>query len=280
MDKIFKFTKLEQIVVQFIMLTWTIIVILPFGTALLNSFKKSVGPVLRDPFGWPDPFVFSNYLKAWQGALFGDYFVNSAIISLSCVVIVFFAASTTSFVLARMPFKGSKFVFFCFLLGIMIPIRRALGPLFVIVRELNLLDSLLGIILVQSASMMPVSVFILTSFLKQVSPELEEAAKMDGASSFRIYWSVILPLVKPALATIGLLTFVQSWNEYFLPLIFLQSPENYPLTIGITSFRTQFAVQWHMMFAGLMIMMVPTIIAFLLASKQFIHGLTQGGVKE
>jgi len=280
MEKIFKFSKTEQLVVQFVMLAWTLVVLLPFGTAVINSFKKSVGPVLRDPFGWPDPFVFSNYLKAWEGANFSAYFANSAIISLSSVVIVFFAASSTSFVLARMPFKGSKVVFFCFLLGIMIPIRLALGPLFVIVRELGLLDSLLGIILVQSASMMPMSVFILTSFLKNISPELEEAAKIDGATPFRIYWSVVLPLVKPALATIGLLTFVMAWNEYFLPLIFLQSPENYPLTIGITAFRTQFAVQWHMMFAGLLIMMVPTIVAFLLASKQFIHGLTQGGVKE
>ena len=139
---------------------------------------------------------------------------------------------------------------------------------------------LTGVILVQSASMMPVAVFIMTAFLRSVPSELEDAARMDGALPFSIYWRVVLPLIRPAIATVALLTFVQSWNEYFLPLIFLQSPENYPITLGIAEFRSQFAVQWHLMFAGILIMLIPTIIAFVLASRQFIEGLTQGGVKE
>ena len=103
---------------------------------------------------------------------------------------------------------------------------------------------------------------------------------MDGALPFEIYWRVVLPLIRPAVGTVALLTFVQSWNEYFLPLIFLQSESNYPITLGMAQFRLQFDVQWHLMFAGILIMLVPTIVAFLLASRQFIEGLTQGGVKE
>ncbi|MCH8531624.1 MAG: carbohydrate ABC transporter permease [Saccharospirillum sp.] len=280
MDKIFKLNKREQLLVQFIMLAWVAVVLIPFAAAVFNSLKPNVGQVLRDPFGLPDPWSWGNFAHAWVNANFAQYFMNSAIIAVSCVVIVVFCASTTAFVLARMPFRGSTFIFICFLIGVAIPIRLALAPLFDTVRNLGLLDSLLGVILVQSAAMMPVSVFILVSFMRNISKELEEAARMDGALPFTIYWRIIFPLMKPAIATIALLTFVQAWNEYFLPLIFLQSEELYPLTLGLQRFNQQFSIQWHMMFAGILIMMAPTLIAFMLASRQFIAGLTQGGVKE
>jgi raffinose/stachyose/melibiose transport system permease protein len=247
---------------------------------VLNSLKPSVGEVYRAPLSPPSEWSFGNYAEAWVGANFATYFLNSVIISASCVLIVGFCASTTAFVLVRMPFKGSVLLFGCFMLGVVIPIRLTLAPLFTIVKTLGLLDTLLGVILVQSASMMPVAVFVLTSFLRAVPAELEDAAKMDGALPFQIYWRVVLPLIRPALATVALLTFVQAWNEYFLPLIFLQTPSNYPITLGIAQFRMQFDVQWHLMFAGILIMLVPTIIVFLLASRQFIQGLTSGALKE
>jgi len=280
MDKLFRLKPLEQIVVQFIMLAWAAVVMFPIGIAVLNSLKPNLGEVYKAPFALPSVWSFDNYLEAWVGANFQAYFLNSAIISISSVIIVTFCASTTAFVLVRMPFKGSGFIFAMFLLGVVIPIRLAMAPLFVIVKTLGLLDSIWGVVLVQSASTMPVAVFILTAFLKSVPAELEEAARMDGALPFEIYWRVVLPLVRPALATVALLTFVSSWNEYFLPLIFLRSEANYPITLGISQFKMQFDVQWHLMFAGILIMLIPTIVAFLLASRQFIAGLTQGGLKE
>lgn len=280
MDKLFRLKPLEQLVVQFILLAWTAVVLFPIGIAVLNSLKPNLGEVYKAPFALPSVWSWENYAEAWVGANFQAYFLNSTIIALSSVVIVVFCASTTAFVLVRMPFKGSQFLFACFLLGVVIPIRLAMAPLFVIVKTLGLLDSIWGVVLVQSASMMPVAVFILTAFLKSVPAELEEAARMDGALPFEIYWRVVLPLVRPALATVALLTFVSAWNEYFLPLIFLRSEANYPITLGISQFRMQFDVQWHLMFAGILIMLIPTIVAFLLASRQFIAGLTQGGLKE
>jgi len=280
MDKLFRLSRLEQLVVQFILIAWAIVVLFPIGVAVINSFKPNLGEVYRGPLNLPSTWSFGNYVEAWVGASFGKYFLNSVIISGCTVVIVTFCASTTAFVLLRMPFRGSTIIFGCFMLGVIIPIRLALAPLFVMVNTLGLLDTLTGVILVQSASMMPVAVFIMTAFLRSVPAELEDAARMDGALPFSIYWRVVLPLIRPAIATVALLTFVQSWNEYFLPLIFLQSPDNYPITLGIAEFRSQFAVQWHLMFAGILIMLIPTIIAFILASRQFIEGLTQGGVKE
>jgi raffinose/stachyose/melibiose transport system permease protein len=280
MDRLFKLKPLEQLVVQFILLAWAVVVLFPMGIAILNSLKPSLGEVYRAPFALPSAWSFENYAEAWLGANFQGYFINSAIISGLSVIVVTLCASTTAFVLVRMPFKGSGFIFACFMLGVVIPIRLALAPLFVVVKTLGLLDSVWGLVFVQSASMMPVAVFILTAFLKSVPAELEEAAKMDGALPFEIYWRVVLPLIRPALATVALLTFVSAWNEYFLPLIFLTSESKFPITLGIAQFRLQFDVQWHLMFAGIMIMLVPTIIAFLLASRQFIAGLTQGGLKE
>jgi raffinose/stachyose/melibiose transport system permease protein len=280
MDRLFKLKPIEQAVVQLILLVYAAIVVFPVGVAILNSLKPNLGEVYKAPFSLPSVWSWDNYAEAWFGANFSAYFMNSAVIAISCVIIVTICSSTTAFVIVRMPFKGSAILFGCFMLGVVIPIRLAMAPLFVIVKTLNLMDSLLGVILVQSASMMPVAVFILTAFLRAVPAELEDAAKMDGALPFEIYWRVVLPLIRPALATVALLTFVQSWNEYFLPLIFLRSEANYPITLGMSQFRLQFDVQWHLMFAGILIMLIPTIIAFLLASRQFIEGLTQGGLKE
>ena len=280
MDRLFRLKPLEQAVVQLILLAWTVVVLFPIGTAVLNSLKPNLGEVYKAPFALPSVWSLDNFAEAWVGANFQAYFLNSVVISGASVLLVCFGAATTAFVLVRMPFKGSAFLFACFMLGVVIPIRLALAPLFVIVKTLGLLDSLLGIILVQSASMMPVAVFILTAFLRSVPAELEEAARMDGALPFEIFWRVVLPLIRPALATVALLTFVSAWNEYFLPLIFLRTETNFPITLGIAQFRLQFDVQWHLMFAGILIMLIPTIVAFLLASRQFIAGLTQGGVKE
>ena len=280
MDRIFKLSCAERILVQFILVVWVLVVLVPLGVAVMNSFKPNLGEVYRAPLSPPSEWTIANYIKAWAEADFSAYFLNSAVVSIGSALLTCFCASTTAFVLVRMPFRGSTTIFIFFMIGVIVPVRLALAPLFALVRELGLLDSLTGLILVQSASMMPVAVFILTAFLKTVPSELEDSARMDGALPFEIYLRIVLPLIRPALATVALLTFVQAWNEYFLPLIFLRNQSLYPLTLGIAEFRAQFAVQWHLMFAGILIMLIPAVIAFLLASRQFIEGLAQGGIKE
>ncbi len=227
-----------------------------------------------------DVWRFDNYITAWVMADVGTYFKNSVIITFWTLVIVLFFATMTSFIIARMPFTGHRVLFLSFMVGVIIPIRLAMGPLFVLMGSIGLLDTHLAVILTISASMMPTAVFILTSYLKGLSPELEQAARMDGASPFQIYYSVVLPLVRPAVATVALLTFVWAWNDFYWPLVFLTDASKYPLPYGLKQFNTEFTTQWHLMFAGILITIIPTIVAFLLASKQFISGLTQGGVKE
>ncbi len=280
MERIFKLRPMEQIVVQFLLLAWAMVVAIPFGLAFINSVKPNLGQVIRDPFGLPQTWSFGNYQSAWEQANFSSYFANSLIISLGTVALAVLFSTMVAFVLARVEFKGNRTIFILFMIGVIIPLRLAMAPLFVIVQSLGLLNSLVGIILVQAASMMPVAVFILCTFFKNLSPEIEQAARIDGALPFQIYWRIVLPLVKPAIATVALLSFVSAWNEYIFPLLFLQDRSLYPLTLGLKEFQNEFAIQWHMMFAGLIIMMAPTLIAFLLASKAFIQGLTQGGIKE
>ncbi|WP_287025931.1 carbohydrate ABC transporter permease, partial [Vibrio sp.] len=271
---------LEQLIIQFFLLSWALVVALPFGLAFINSTKSNLGEVIRSPFSLPNEWFFENYVTAWEQANFSSYFMNSLIISFGTVVLAVAFSTMTAFVLARVQFKGNKVVFLLFIIGVIVPLRLAIAPLFVIVQSLGLLNSLLGMIFVQAASMMPIAVFILTTFFKNLSPEIEQAARVDGALPFQIFWKIILPLVKPAIATVALLSFVSAWNEYIFPLLFLHDRDLYPLTLGLQEFQNEFAIQWHMMFAGLIIMMAPTLIAFLLASKAFIQGLTQGGIKE
>lgn len=227
-----------------------------------------------------DGWRADNYITAWVMADVGTYFKNSVIIVFWTLAIVLVFSTMTSFIIARMPFTGHKVLFLCFMVGVIVPIRLAMGPLFVLMGSIGLLDSHWSVILTVSASMMPTAVFILTSYLRALSPELEQAAQIDGASPFQIYYQVVLPLVRPAIATVALLTFVWAWNEFYWPLVFLNDPAMFPLPQGLRQFNTLFETQWHLMFAGIMIMILPTIVAFLLASKQFISGLTQGGVKE
>ena len=258
---------------------WGFIVVLPGWIAIINSFKRHAGEVLRDPLALPEIWRWQNYVRAWVEADFSQYFLNSIIISVSCVLLVIACASMAAYILVRSQGLWSKWVIALLLLGLLVPLRLALAPLYAVVSTLNLANSHLGLILVLSASMMPTACFILLAYIRSLPGELEQAATMDGASTWRCFTKVILPQLRPALGTVGLLAFVWSWNEYFLPLMFLQSPELYPLPLGLAAFRTQFAVQWHLMFAGVLIMIGPTVIAFLLASKQLIRGLSEGAVK-
>ena len=258
---------------------WSMIVLLPGWVAIINSFKRHAGEVLRDPLALPEVWRWQNYVRAWVDADFSQYFLNSILISVSCVALVVICASMAAYALARSPQLWSKLMITLLLLGLLVPLRLALAPLYAVVSLLGLADSRLGLVLVLSASMMPTACFILLAYIRSLPRELEQAAAMDAASTWRCFTHVVLPQLRPALGTVGLLAFVWSWNEYFLPLMFLQSPDLFPLPLGLATFRSQFSVQWHLLFAGVLIMIGPTIIAFLFASKQLIRGLSEGAVK-
>jgi raffinose/stachyose/melibiose transport system permease protein len=184
-----------------------------------------------------------------------------------------------AFILARFNFKGNFTIFFIFLLGLMLPLRLAIVPLYLLLRDLNLLDTYTGIILVYTASGLSFSIFILYTFFKNIPNELIESARIEGAHTFQIYYRIMLPLVRPALSTVAIFNFMSIWNDFFFPYIFLNNEEKYTIPVGITSFFGEYTTDWSLLFAGLTISIVPVIILFLVLSRQFIEGLTAGAVK-
>jgi len=279
MEKMFRLKSHEQFVVQIFLVAWTLVVIAPLLLALSNSLKP-LGMVLRDPFGLPPALDFSNYVQVWSRGNFGTYFVNSVLVAGGSVALTVWFGSMAAYVLARYEFPLNRWLVVLFLLGLVLPLRVGIVPLYVLLRDLGLLDNRFGLVLVYVASSLPFAVFVLTGFFKGVSRDIEDAARVDGAGPIRTYFEIILPLIRPAVATVAIFTFVSVWNDFFFPLLFISSGDLRTLPLGLSVLFAEFSVQWHLLFAGLVVMMLPTIVAFLVASRAFVQGLTMGAVNE
>lgn len=267
-----------QLGIQAVLLLYASTVIIPLALMLFNSVK-SMKEIYTRPYWLPTVFMWSNYVKAWQQAKFAIYLKNSLFISLTTVLFVLLCGSMAAYVLARFRFKGSAFIMGLFLVGLMLPIRLAIIPLFLLMRDLHLINTHAALILIYTASAMPFTIFLLSTFMRNVPKELEEAAVVEGAGWFTVYWQIILPLVRPALATVAIFNFMGTWNDFFFPLIFLKKPALMTVPVGISAFFGEYGNQWPLLFAALSITMVPVILVFLAMSRQFIAGLTAGALK-
>lgn len=265
--------------VHLLMLFYAAIVIYPILVMVAASLKSNE-EVFSSPLALiPDTWKFSNYADAWQQAQFDIYFRNSIVVAVVSVVFILWFGSMAAYVLARFSFPGNRAIYLLFLAGFMVPIRLAIVPLFIMLREMNLLDTLWSLIVVNIASGMPFSVFMLVTFFRQVPQDLEDAAVLDGASPFQTYRQIMLPLVRPVLATVGLFHFLAIWNDFFFPLIFIRTPELRTVPLGVSKFFGEYTNDWALLFAALSISIIPVLIVYVLASKQFIAGLTAGALK-
>lgn len=267
------------VVLNYMFLTiLAVISIYPIFIMFISSFKTTP-EIFFNPFNLPKKWNFQNFIKVWNEANFKVYFLNSVLVTISSLIILLFCASLAAYALAKFNFKFNNLVFMIFLAGIMIPIRLGIVPLFILMRDLNLLDTRLSLIFTYSASGMPMSVFLLTGFFKTIPSELSDAARVDGCNEFQIFYKIMLPLVRPALATVALVNFVPWWNDFFFPLLFIRSDSLKTIQLGMTIFFGQYMTDWASLFAGMVIASIPMIILYLLMSKQFISGLTAGAVK-
>ena len=232
--------------------------------------------IFKEPAGLPTSINFDSYVRAWQEANFNVFFFNSLMITVASVVLATAVSALAAYILGRYTFTGSKFLSAFFMAGLMLPFRLAIVPLFLMLNDMGLVDNRWGLILVYAATGIPFSVFILSSFFRQLPKELSEAARIDGAGEFRIFAQVMLPLVRPALATVTVFQFVPLWNDFFFPLVLLRDTKKWTLAVGMTRFFGEFQTDWSTLFAGLVITTLPLIILFLLATKQIIAGLTAG----
>jgi raffinose/stachyose/melibiose transport system permease protein len=253
-------------------------IIVPLSFSIIGGFRSN-SQLASDPVGLPDPWVWTNYQTALTDPSFYGWVRNSVLIALITTALVLPAASLAAFVIARYKFRGREFVFALFTLGLLFPVAVAILPLFITLRQTGLLNSPLGIALPQAAFGLPLSIVILRPFFRSIPRDLEDAAAIDGCGPLRFYWSVMLPLSRPVLSTIAVLTVVGSWNAFLLPLLVLIQPEQWTLPLGINNISAQYVTDTAMILAYTTLAMIPALIFYFIAQKQIVTGLTTGGVK-
>jgi len=263
---------------QSVLIINSLIVLLPVFF-LINSSLRESNEFARKPFALArDPF-WENYQRVWSEGEFGSYFINSLIITGGSLILILILALGAGFVLGRYTFKGNNIIFAFILTGMLVPAKLAILPLFIQLKWMNLLDSRLGLILVYTSAALPAAIFIMSGFFKSLPTDLDNAARIDGASEFKLLSKVLVPLVRPGMAIVAIYSAIPIWNDFFLPLVFLQSPEKKTLMQGLTVFFGQYASQWGVLFAGLCLAALPLVVLYLILSEQFIKGLTAGAVK-
>jgi raffinose/stachyose/melibiose transport system permease protein len=255
-----------------------LVVLVPLATAVLAGFKTNA-ELYNSPFGLPKEFRLDNYRDVITSETFWQQLVNSTLVMVTTAFGVVVLASMAAYVFARIRFRGRELLFNFFTLGLLFPIAVAILPLYITLRQANLIDNLWGIILPQIAFGLPGNLLILRGFFAAIPSEIEEAAAIDGCSYFSFFWRMLLPLVRPALAGVVVLTMVLSWNNYFLPLLVLNSEQLYTLPLGIMQFQGQFGTDWARVLAFVSLAMAPTVIFYLLAERHIVAGLTAGAVK-
>lgn len=255
-----------------------LLVLIPLFTTVTNGFKSNAELQLH-PFGLPSSWQWSNYASVLQSASFWRQLMNSTLVMVATATGVLVLASMAAFVFARMTFRGREVLFNFFTLGLLFPIAVAILPLYITLRQANLVDSLWGVILPQIAFGLPGNILILRGFFASIPRELDEAAAIDGCSPAGFFVRVLIPLMRPALAAVMVLTMVASWNNYFLPLLVLNTEQLYTLPLGIMQFQGQFGTDWARVLAFVSLTLVPTIGFYLVAERQIIAGLTAGAIK-
>jgi raffinose/stachyose/melibiose transport system permease protein len=262
-----------------ILLAYTALALFPVLLIVMNSFK-SRNAIFRTPYALPNPETFSwvGYQTLQDRGNFEWYFLNSLIVTIGSMFLILWLGSMAAYALSEYKFKGNTLMGLYMSIGIMIPIRLGTVSLLRLMVDLHLIDNLFGLILVYTASGLPLAIFILSGFMQQVPSDLKNAARVDGASEYRIY-TMILPLVRPAVGTVAVFNIIPIWNDLWFPLILAPSEAVKTVTLGTQSFLGQFVSDWNAVLAALTISVVPVMILYIIFSQQLIKGLTSGSVK-
>jgi raffinose/stachyose/melibiose transport system permease protein len=255
-----------------------VVVLVPLAVAVLSGFRSNQ-QLLARPIAFPDPFVTSNYADILQSSSFWRQVFNSTAVMLLTTVLVLSLSSAAAFVFARMHFRGREALFNFFTLGLLFPLPVAILPLYLLLRNMGLVDSLWGVILPQVAFSLPFNILLLRSFFIAVPRDLEDAAYVDGASPLGFMLRIMLPLVRPALAAVAVLAMVASWNNFFLPLVVLNNEQLWTLPLGVTQFQGQYLTDWARVLAYVTLALIPAIAFYLVAERHIVAGLTAGSVK-
>jgi raffinose/stachyose/melibiose transport system permease protein len=258
------------------------VILVPILYAVLGGFKTN-GQLVANPVNIvPTEWVFENYLDVTVGGKSGIFrrdLLNSLIIAVVSVGVTVGFAALGAFAFARIAFRGREALYTLFVLGLLFPTAVAILPLYILIRNVGLAGNLLGVALPQAAFSLPLSIIILRPFFRAIPAELEDAARIDGCSSFGFFWRVLLPLARPALATVSVLAVVKTWNDFLLPLILLNGADQWTLPLGVMNFSTEYASDQARVLAFTVIAILPAIVFYVFAERQIVRGLTSGAVK-
>jgi raffinose/stachyose/melibiose transport system permease protein len=270
---------LERAVVHGLLIGYTVVALFPVVLVVLNSLKQR-NAIFSEPIAPPSAETFSlvGYETLARRADFPGYFGNSLIVTLSSMALVLFAGSMAAFALSEYRFKGNRLLGLYLALGIMIPIRLGTVSLLQTFVAIGLVNTHLALILVYTAQGLPLAIFILSAFMRDVPRELKDAARIDGASEYRVY-AMVVPLVRPAMAAIATFTIIPIWNDLWWPIILAPSQDTATITLGTQQFLGQFVSDWNAVLASLTIAMVPVLATYFVLSRQLIRGILGGAIK-
>jgi raffinose/stachyose/melibiose transport system permease protein len=254
------------------------VIVVPVVFGVLGGFKDN-GQLSTSPFGLPDPWITENYTEILGSAAFWRPLANSTLIAIATTLLVVLTAAMAAYIFARFAFRGREVVFTVFTIGLMFPFAVAILPLYILLRALGLLDNPLGVILPQAAFGLPVTIIILRGFFRTIPAEVEESATLDGCTPLAFFWRILLPMARPALATVSVLAIVASWNNFLLPLVVFNNPSQSTLPLGVQQFQGQFASDTARILAYVVLAMIPSLAFYAVAERQLIGGLTTGATK-
>ena len=270
---------IPKILLHVFLVIVAIVQIYPLIWLAFFSLKDNSEIFSGDVLGLPKQFLWSNYAKALSEGNVMTYFVNSVFVTAVSIILVLILDSMTGYAITRMKWKLSNATMTLILIGMMVPIHAALLPLFMVLKNLKLLNTYWALIIPYVAFGIPMAVFILGSFFKGIPRELEESAVIDGCGIYRTFFFIIMPLVQPAIATVAIFTFLSCWNELMFAVTFINNSAYQTLTVGMMSMVGTYITQWGIIGAGLMITTVPTVIIYLLLNKQVQKSMIAGAVK-
>ncbi len=261
-----------------VLLLFLVMFLLPFLWIWSSSFKSSI-EIGRDPFGLPTEWRWENLERAWTVGRFDRYIGNSAIYCAAIVSGVVFLSCLAGYALALLPLPGRDVILVLFLLGLMVPFQSVMVPLYYLLRDFRLLETYWAFIVPAIAIRLPFGIFLMRGFFRGLPPELADAARVDGANEWAVFRQIMLPLAVPGLATLVVFQFMWTWNEFAMPLVFVQLEELRPVSLGTMFFFGRFTADRGMIAAGVTIAMLPVVLLYLVLQRKFIEGITAGAVK-
>ncbi len=274
-----KSNRLGRILLYTFLISFTVFYMLPVFSAVITSIRTQQDISVNGFWSIPSEITFNNYPEAWGRGHVSRYMLNSFIITIPALIGTIFLSSLSAYALARYKFRGNRPIYFMYVAGTMLPFQILLLPVFLLTNKLGLYNTYYGVIMIHIAFQLGFCTFVLRNFMKTLPGEVMEAARIDGASEWGIYWRIAMPLTVPAIAAVATLEFTWIFNDYLWAIILIQNDSLKPVTAGLSSLKGQFITDWPLIVAGALLATVPTLIVFFALQRYFIGGLTLGSGK-